>query len=694
MSSSTGTSKDIPSVFITLCMMYPRLRLLQKLLSSDGAIFISIDDNEFSRLRFNRSLSARDVQFDIGRISGFTGRGAVVASEILTGPGAYATNEENPDNVKLVPFAPTVRTGCLTATLPSPRGRRLPVRIDCGGVTAPCVTHSKISDKIQTMQITEVLARNAREWPNDVALVEINPQELENRHTTWREYSLIESSPIEAFRSEITWAEFEEKANRFANLLLSRGYKKGDKVAILLMNCLEWLPIYFGALRAGCLAVPLNFRYTADEIKYCLELADADVLVFGPEFTGRVEQIVDRVPRVRTRFYVGDDCPSFAEPYRGLACYCSSRTPAIPLADDDDAAIYFSSGTTGFPKAIVLQHHCLMHACRVEQNHHGQTKDDCFLCIPPLYHTGAKMHWFGSFLVGGRAVLLKGVKPEWIIRCVSEEKCTIVWLLVPWAQDILDAIERGEVKLEDYRLDQWRLMHIGAQPVPPALIRRWRKVFPHHAYDTNYGLSESTGPGAVHLGVENIDHVGAIGVAGYGWQTKIIRPDGSEVAPGEVGELALKGPGVMKCYYKNPAATAEILSDDGWLRTGDMAEVRDGFIYLVDRAKDVIITGGENLYPVQIEDFLRAHPAIKDVAVIGLADARLGEIAAAIIEVKAGMSLTEDEVNRFCLDLPRYKRPRRIIFAPVPRNPTGKIEKPKLRRMYGAASLVAQQNGL
>ncbi len=544
------------------------------------------------------------------------------------------------------------------------------------------------------MQITEVLARNAREWPNDVALVEINPQELENRHTTWREYSLIESSAIEAFRSEITWAEFEEKANRFANLLLSRGYKKGDKVAILLMNCLEWLPIYFGALRAGCLAVPLNFRYTSDEIRYCLDLADADVLVFGPEFIGRVEQIVDRMPRVRTRFYVGDDCPSFAESYRGLVGYCSSRTPAIPLTDDDDAAIYFSSGTTGFPKAIVLQHHCLMHACRVEQNHHGQTKDDCFLCIPPLYHTGAKMHWFGSFLVGGRAVLLKGVKPEWIIRCISAERCTIVWLLVPWAQDILDAIDRGEVKLDDYHLDQWRLMHIGAQPVPPALIQRWRKVFPHHAYDTNYGLSESTGPGAVHLGVENIDHVGAIGVPGFGWQAKILRPDGTEVKSGEVGELALKGPGVMKCYYKNEQATREILSSDGWLRTGDMAETRDGFIYLVDRAKDVIITGGENLYPVQIEDFLRAHPKIKDVAVIGLANARLGEIAAAIIEVRAGMTLTEEEVNAFCLDLPRYKRPRRIIFAPVPRNPTGKIEKPKLREMYGAASLVAQQNGL
>lgn len=542
--------------------------------------------------------------------------------------------------------------------------------------------------------ITEILERNAREWPNDVALVEINPQELEKRNTTWREYSLIESSPLEAFRSEITWAEFDEKANRFANFLLSRGLKRGDKVAILLMNCLEWLPIYFGVLKAGCMAVPLNFRYTAEEIKYCLDLADADVLVHGPEFTGRVEQIIDRLPKVKFGVYVGDDCPSFDVSYKTMVGYCSSKAPDIPLHEGDDAAIYFSSGTTGFPKAIILRHRCLMHSCKVEQKHHGQTKDDVFLCIPPLYHTGAKMHWFGSFLVGGKAVLLKGVKPEWILRCVSEERCTIVWLLVPWAQDILDAIDRGDVNLADYSLDQWRLMHIGAQPVPPALIKRWKTVFPRHDYDTNYGLSESTGPGAVHLGIENIDHVGAIGVAGYGWQTKILRPDGSEVAPGEVGELALKGPGVMREYYKNPEATKEILSEDGWLRTGDMAEVRDGFIYLVDRAKDVIITGGENLYPVQIEDFLRANPKIKDVAVIGLADARLGEIAAAIIEVKEGMTLTEKEVNDFCLDLPRYKRPRKVIFASVPRNPTGKIEKPKLRKMYGADALVAHQNGI
>lgn len=543
------------------------------------------------------------------------------------------------------------------------------------------------------MPITELLSRNATYFKNDVALVEINPEVKAEPRVTWREYSLIEYSRSGAFRKELSWGDFDIKANRFANLLLTRGIKKGDKVAILLMNCIEWLPIYFGVLKAGAVVVPLNYRYTADEIKYCLDLADVDALIFGPEFIGRVEEILDLVPRVKGCFYVGDDCPSFADSYDRLIAYCSSQAPSVFITDEDNAAVYFSSGTTGFPKAILHAHRSLMHAATVEQKHHGQTRDDVFLCIPPLYHTGAKMHWLGSLLSGSRAVILRGVSPEWIIRTVSEERCTIVWLLVPWAQDILDAIDRGDLRIESYNLSQWRLMHIGAQPVPPSLIRRWEAVFPHHQYDTNYGLSESIGPGCVHLGTENIAKVGAIGVPGYGWQVRIVDSSRREVRRGETGELAVKGPGVMKCYYKDPEATADVLDADGWLYTGDMAEQdADGFIYLVDRKKDVIISGGENLYPVQIEDFLRAHPAIKDVAVIGLPDKRLGEIAAAIIETKPGAELDEQGVNAFCLSLPRYKRPRRIIFADVPRNPTGKIEKPLLRKKYRSENLVAQQN--
>ena len=272
-----------------------------------------------------------------------------------------------------------------------------------------------------------------------------------------------------------------------------------------------------------------------------------------------------------------------------------------------------------------------------------------------------------------------------ILEAISEEHVTVVWLLVPWAMDILFAIESGDLKLRDYNLDQWRLMHIGAQPVPPSLIKEWQKIFPNHQYDTNYGLTEATGPGCVHLGVENMHKVGAIGLPGFDWEYRIVDEAFNAVPPGMPGELIVKGPGIMSCYYRNPEATADTLKA-GWLLTGDIARLdEDGFIWLVDRKKDVIITGGENVFPVEIEDFLQSHPKIADVAVIGLPSLRLGEIATAIVKVKPGQTLTKEEIHTFCEQLPRYKRPRKIIFDDVPRNPTGKIEKPKLREKFGGA---------
>ena len=542
------------------------------------------------------------------------------------------------------------------------------------------------------MPITDLLERNSKLYGDQICLVEMNPDIQEAPRVTWKEYELIQPTAPTPYVRQITWSVFDEKANRVANLLLSRGIRKGQKIAILLMNCLEWLPIYFGILKTGAIAVPLNFRYTADEIEYCLKLADTDALFFGPEFIGRVEEIVDSVGQERMLFFVGQSCPSFAESYNDATANCSSTAPKILIEDTDEAAIYYSSGTTGFPKAILLDHTALLQSARMEAKHHETTHDDVFLCIPPLYHTGAKMHWFGSLYTGGKAVLLKSNSPKAILEAVTREGCTIVWLLVPWCQDLLAALDRGELRIADYQLSQWRLMHIGAQPVPPSLIKRWMEYFPNHKYDTNYGLSESTGPGCVHLGLENIHKVGAIGVPGFGWECKITDEQDKPVKQGDVGELCVKGPGVMRCYYHDPKATAEVLKD-GWLHTGDMAmQDPDGFIFLVDRKKDVIISGGENLYPVQIEDFLHTHPKIHDVAVIGLPDPRLGEIAAAIIQVREGESCTEEEIQKFCMDLPRYKRPRKIIFADVPRNPTGKIEKPKLREIYGATRLVESQN--
>ncbi len=512
------------------------------------------------------------------------------------------------------------------------------------------------------IHIGEMLARNARMYPDEVAL--------------------IEKIPAEGKRFQITWKEFDEQANRFANGLRTKGVTKGNKVMHLMNNSIEWLVAYFGIVRTGAWVVPLNFRFTSADIKYCAEVAEPQLLVFGEEFTERIEPIKKELSTVKYFICRGGEVPSYARSFAKVIDESGADPVGVELGFGDPCGLYFTSGTTGQPKPILLTHKNMANAAMTEKMHHYQTKDDNFILIPPLYHTGAKMHWFGSLIVGGKAVILKGATPETILKTVSEERATIVWLLVPWAQDILIKLDSGELKLSDYKLSQWRLMHIGAQPVPPSLIKHWRDYFPEMGYDTTYGLSESTGPNCVHLGIENTHKVGAIGLPGFNCETRIVDENGIDVPRGEPGELVVRGNCVMREYYKNPEATAKALRD-GWLFTGDMArQDEDGFVYIVDRKKDVIITGGENVFPVEVEDFLHTHPAIKDVAAIGVPDERLGELVAVVIDVVPGKTLTKEEVLAFCEKLPRYKRPRIIFFGEVPRNPTGKIEKPKIRKQY------------
>lgn len=486
----------------------------------------------------------------------------------------------------------------------------------------------------------------------------------------------------------ISWGDFYGQSNKVANYLIDMGIKKGDKVGIYLQNCIEWLPIFFGILQTGAIVVPLNYRYDATELKYCLGVTECLVLFSDLKYKDVLEECFKGMKKVPFCVLTGDDenCwESFAEKseaFADLMKKASLEATGTQLDASDDAAIYFTSGTTGTPKAILISHSSLEAAARLEQKHHGQKSDDVFMVIPPLYHTGAIMHWFGSLMVGGKAVLLKKVSPRYILETVSREKVTIVWLLVPWAQDILASIECGDVNQKEYELSQWRLMHMGAQPIPPSLVQNWLKVFPNHQYDTNYGLSEATGPGCIHLGVENVHKVGAIGKAGEGWSFAIFREDGTRTDTGECGELAVSGPGIMKEYYKDPTATGESLRN-GWLYTGDMAyEDEDGFVYIVDRKKDIIIVGGENVSAVQIENYISRHPAVKDVAVIGIKNERVGEFILAVIELKPESECSKSEMNKFLKDLPDYKRPRMIVFDKVLRNSTGKIDKVGLRKKY------------
>lgn len=477
----------------------------------------------------------------------------------------------------------------------------------------------------------------------------------------------------------ITWSEFNVYSNKLANWFIKNSVQKDDKIAIIMKNCIEWLPIYFAILKSGAIAVPINYNYDEKEIAYCVQLAECSIVICSQEYSKEAAYIKKLKPAIKFIVLDGDSISNLGTQYNEILSSSSSLNPNITVFSDDLAAIYFSSGTTGFPKAVLIKHQSLFASAITEQKHHRQNIDDKFLIIAPLYHTGAIIHWFGSLLVGGSAVLLNNTLPDVVLETISDKKITIAWLLLPLVQDILDAIDSEYISLDNYNLSLLRLIHMGAQPIPSSVIRKFHEMFPNQTFDKSYGLTEATGPGCVNLGFDNYEKIDSIGKAGFGWKAEILTDD--KIAPSNVsGELIVKGDGVMVEYYNDPSATKKVL-ENGWLHTGDLAyKDDDGYIYLIGRKKDLIISGGENIYPIQIEDYLRGHPAVKDVAVIGMPNKRLGEVIAAAIELKPEFSCTKFELNRYCEGLPIYKRPYRIYFANIPRSATGKIDKNRLKK--------------
>jgi acyl-CoA synthetase (AMP-forming)/AMP-acid ligase II len=512
------------------------------------------------------------------------------------------------------------------------------------------------------MNMLSIIAKNARTYPSEIAFVEVKP--------------------VTKGRKVIHWAQFNERVNRLANALMERGVKKGDKVFIDGRNSINWLVAYFAVMAIGAWAVPLNYRFTAENVIYCHNIAEPVAFIMDEEYAEMISAIRSDLTTVRS--YICISSFRGMENMEDLIEKGSPKQPEIEIKGEDECALYFTSGTTGAPKPVLHVHKNMVSVALNEVTNDRWEHSDRLLMLPPFYHL-AIGHLLGCMLAGGRAILLsERITPQYIFQSISEERISIVFLLVPWVLDILEALDKGELRKEDYDLRCWRLMFMGAQPIPPSLIQRWKKYFPEMQFDNTYGLSESAGPGTIHLGIGNERKIGAIGRPGLLWDARIVNDNGEDVRQGEVGELIVKGAGVMKEYYKNEELTAETIRND-WLYTGDLAKTdEEGFIYLVDRKKDLVISGGENIYPVEVEEVIQKHPKVRDAAVIGTPNERLGEVVTAIIEPKTGGVLTEEEMKSFCEQkLPRYKRPRRIIFAQVPRSSTGKIEKPKLREKYG-----------
>ncbi len=306
--------------------------------------------------------------------------------------------------------------------------------------------------------------------------------------------AFIEVRPVTGTREEMTWAQFEERTERLARALLDRGVQKHSKVFLLGRNSLRWLEAYFAILKTGAWAVPLNFRFTDEDIRHCAKVAEPFIFIFDREYERRIEGLRAELSTVKHYIAIGTDKPEGVQSLEQIIEETAPSTVQVPLSDEDECALYFTSGTTGTPKPVLLCHKNLMGVAITEASNHNFVDTDRFLMMPPLYHL-AIGHLLGAMVAGACSVLLtEQISPQYIVETIARERVSSVFLLVPWTADLLDALDRKQIRTEEYDLGCWRQTFMGAQPIPPSLVQRLKGYFPDMEYETTYGLSESSGP--------------------------------------------------------------------------------------------------------------------------------------------------------------------------------------------------------
>lgn len=495
---------------------------------------------------------------------------------------------------------------------------------------------------------------------------------------------LIERTPETGDRRTLTWQEFNDEINRAANFLADMGVKHGDFVMHLQNNSLEWVITYYSIIRLGAVVVPLNFRFESLDILYAAEVCNPNVFIFGSEFLSVVQPAQNDLASVKNYICVGDEVPDDMIDFKAVQDYDDISDALVEVDPDHSLAMMFTSGTTGKPKPVLHTHYSLNSTAIGNGMSYFVQKDDNYLIFLPLYHSGTMFLWAPFYATGATGTIIRDLKdPKWIIEAIAAEKVTDTLFVVPVGIAVLNAMEKGDINLLDYDLSSWKYMEIGAQPVPFDIMKLLVEKLPC-AVSNIYGITEGGGGGTFNLYPgDALKKPGSIGKPTFGVEAKIVGFRGEEVLDDKVGELIFKTPRMMREYYSNPEKTEEALKN-GWLYTGDLLKKdRDGFFYIVDRMKDMITSGGENIFPVEIESALMEHPDIDDIACIGYPDDRLVEIVLAIVQLKEGKKMSKNELIKFAKSkLSLYKVPRKVIFDQVPRNPTGKLMKPRLREKF------------
>jgi acyl-CoA synthetase (AMP-forming)/AMP-acid ligase II len=473
-----------------------------------------------------------------------------------------------------------------------------------------------------------------------------------------------------------SFADLNVRANRAANAFAARGVRPGDRVALLLMNGVEYLESFFGLAKLGAVIVPLNWRLVADELAFILNDSGSTVLLHDPEFDAAVDALAGKETTLRETWRVGGGRPG-AEDYDALRDAASPEEPPCPAGPDDLLFIMYTSGTTGLPKGVMHTHGTMAAASRTVNLTSDMRYGDRYLQMLPLFHVGALTPAIACFHRGATLVMLRAFDPARVFPLIAEERVS-TGLAVPAMLNFM--LAAGDPTQHDHSALRWLMS--GAAPVPPALIERYAElgIEIHQVY----GLTESGGPACLISPEEALAKIGSTGPAFFHTDVRVVDEAGNDVEPGQIGEVIIRGPHVMIGYWNRPDATAETLRG-GWLHSGDLATVdKEGFVFIQDRKKDMIITGGENVYPAEVEAVLARHPDVLECAVIGMPSARWGESGAAVVVCKAGCAPAADDLLRFFDGkLARYKIPRAVHFVDeIPRNPTGKVLKRLLRDRF------------